>query len=723
MKRILFSIALLLVCLPAFAQQPPPSTYDPQIVSFRGVPSGPCQIYQLGFNELTATYYACQISNHTWTVIGSGGSLSFGSVTSGTNALAAMVVGSGASLGHTGNGTIDATSVTDCTSTVRGGVPTPPNDPLQALLGNCTWGSPPAPALPALYVSDNCGVLTNCVAIQNDFQVAYLCTWANGSAVITCPSGTFVSGDAGKLAFSTNFQGAYTGMTSIYQCGSAGTTTIMTFTDSAHVTLSANCTGTNSSSANNYPFFWGHSDNTAMGTASTTLGSQCGTLVLPGLNAQHTGPSFIGISSAKFITLATNCNAPLAIESLRTGIAVEGQGENVSHILMLPGFDATTCTGGYGQACFGIPLNNSIPGGTGGILFSSWTLTGGGVSNPTGTWTNKKLVEIGSNSVLRDFYCTGFGGNASPLIGLNIPVFGSPVALYNVQMDACGYNTLSNGGSFTSISAGSYFGDSKGAIICNAGGVIQSTGNIYAVNDGASSDSCPSTAMAYQGCAVRITSGTFISVDDIYNAYVPSDHLETICQDGGDVQIDHGDLNLAVGANNNSTTIYLHGGTFHLRNTNATNNQTGAAGLSVLQDGGKFFDEGGNTFASGGSAIYSLTGGNWFGSLSVTGTALATGNIALTSGWDTSTKSLIAGDSRLGTFKVTAAGTPGAGPVITVTFPVRFAQAPICTITQTAGTFGTLTNPAIVITATTATVTWAGTPVAAQTYTFALNCQ
>jgi hypothetical protein len=104
------------------------------------------------------------------------------------------------------------------------------------------------------------------------------------------------------------------------------------------------------------------------------------------------------------------------------------------------------------------------------------------------------------------------------------------------------------------------------------------------------------------------------------------------------------------------------------------------------------------------------------------GVAQTGANIALTSGWSTSTVGTVSGFSQFERWIVTVAGTPAASPVITVTFPTAFPTAPICQYEQEGGTFGVVTNPAITSTTTTATITFSGTPVAAQTYTMSLIC-
>jgi hypothetical protein len=145
--------------------------------------------------------------------------------------------------------------------------------------------------------------------------------------------------------------------------------------------------------------------------------------------------------------------------------------------------------------------------------------------------------------------------------------------------------------------------------------------------------------------------------------------------------------------------------------------------LLVTSATDKFFDDGGNTFVQG-TLANSIAAGTLFGSLSATGNALVIGNVVLTSGWGTSTVTSASGDSHRMRFTITVAGTPAAGPVVTVTFPTAypFIAPASCGIQQVGGTF-TLTNPAVGIpTTTTVAITFTGTPVAAQVYTYDLSC-
>lgn len=164
----------------------------------------------------------------------------------------------------------------------------------------------------------------------------------------------------------------------------------------------------------------------------------------------------------------------------------------------------------------------------------------------------------------------------------------------------------------------------------------------------------------------------------------------------------------------------------------STGSETHAKGITFVAAGtgkpiglsgtARFFDECDNSASGGAANIFPA--GSVYGSCSIAGTALVAGNVALTSGWGTSTVTSASGNSQRGQFTIAATGTPGANPVVTVTFPNPFFAAPSCTIVQIGGTFGVLTNAAVGIpTRTTVAVTFAGTAVAAQTYTLVLDCR
>src|SRR5438132_805742 len=79
-------------------------------ITASGAPTGACSYIFQYIDSATGNQYNCKAG--AWNQIGAGGgSTAFSAITSATNTSAAMVVGSGASLGTSGTGTITATNV------------------------------------------------------------------------------------------------------------------------------------------------------------------------------------------------------------------------------------------------------------------------------------------------------------------------------------------------------------------------------------------------------------------------------------------------------------------------------------------------------------------------------------------------------------------------------------------------------------------------------------
>jgi hypothetical protein len=164
------------------------------------------------------------------------------------------------------------------------------------------------------------------------------------------------------------------------------------------------------------------------------------------------------------------------------------------------------------------------------------------------------------------------------------------------------------------------------------------------------------------------------------------------------------------------STVYIQDSILYARSTN-----------SIFNNAGKIVDGGGNTISADSNGALYAGAGVLMGSASITGTLQTTGNWGLTSGWGTSSVgTMVAGsDSHTQQATITAAGAPGAGPVLTITFPTAFFVAPRCSIMQVGGNFVAteLTTPAIATTATTVAATFVGTPVAGHTYVLNVSCQ
>ena len=148
---------------------------------------------------------------------------------------------------------------------------------------------------------------------------------------------------------------------------------------------------------------------------------------------------------------------------------------------------------------------------------------------------------------------------------------------------------------------------------------------------------------------------------------------------------------------------------------------SGTSAVCVTNNG-SYFDLGGNslTLASGATSYSGSSG--MFGSASVTGTTQTAANVTLTSGWSTSTVDTPSGNSQREQFTISVAGTPSAGPSLTVNFPTSFLVAPICTAQDIGGTNPSLSESMGTVLAGSAIIDFTGTPTAGDTITTVLTC-
>jgi len=390
--------------------------------------------------------------------------------------------------------------------------------------------------------------------------------------------------------------------------------------------------------------------------------------------------------------------APIFVSSFPCGNAIQIEG-NGSMLLVLPGFDATAVPGSVGMF-FGIP--GAAPQNA---YFRNFSVSGLGVYTVTGAASkialyvtyaalveNVGFYQWGTNTAgMLSVYCGTSAdsmGNLHNVITYNGPPMDIGPACYGDHL-------------FHLTRFGVQIGPSGSA------DVYTNDSQFYAYSSGTFA------AAAVSG------SGNWISTAD---SFFGNSGMNGITYNGGNptVSIYLNQDNVAAGGTGlipNST-----GAVFHLHQTRVSGTTNSLGGASA---GSKIFDDCGNTMGAN---------GNWantalFNSCSVTGTALVAGNVGLTSGWSTSTVTAVGAgsDSHKGTFTITAAGTPGLNPTITLTFPAAFWVAPTyCTLQQVGGTLGVLTvplNAAGTPTATSDLFTLSGTPVATQTYTFSYGCQ
>lgn len=70
MKKLIILIVCLASVISAHGQTSPPSTYNPQLITYQGIPFGVCSVYQIAENVTNGNYYTCNISTHLWQSVG-----------------------------------------------------------------------------------------------------------------------------------------------------------------------------------------------------------------------------------------------------------------------------------------------------------------------------------------------------------------------------------------------------------------------------------------------------------------------------------------------------------------------------------------------------------------------------------------------------------------------------------------------------------------------------
>lgn len=562
------------------------------------------------------------------------------------------------------------------------------------------------------YLSTNCGTQTNCFPVNANTQFVYDAAITSGQSVVTTGGSdpVFAAGDVGKSCGFTNLPiGAYTGQISSNSILASTTCTISTFTNTHSVTISTTANSTCSSSTACF-FVWGSDDTADMAAAWTA--TNCGTLMLP-----------VG---GMWTTTGQFNSSPACTAYSNTGPSVHGQGNVNSKIFIAPNFNYATCTGNAG-ACFGGVGSTNVTQGD----FSYFQIHGLGISTPgTGANTKVGFVLSGQNSYQVDVVAwgtaqgtcttgaaygdcfTGFASNGIGTITYTLDIDGAGAR-------GCGINATQN------FMYGGFCGDNKTqAIAITGSNAFESFGSSFGPNN-----------PGVTGCVAVIESsgGVWKSNADWigYGAFATlSNNNTAMCSYGGS---DFRPVNSYVGGGSGPTGLFGYAcqaanGTVEAVNTNFIGSGTGGGDSLYLGfTSCKFADNGGNTFVQG---INNAGPGVIFGSPSITGVAAAAANITASTGWGTSGAagngiSAVSGATAAIKFTVTAAGTPTANPTITETFATPFLQAPICTLLQVGGT-GALPTSIVYGTPTTTSsgaFTWTGTPVAASTYTFILQCQ
>jgi hypothetical protein len=381
--------------------------------------------------------------------------------------------------------------------------------------------------------------------------------------------------------------------------------------------------------------------------------------------------------------------------STSVGITVSGQTRWGSVLVITPDMTWTDCTGWTSNVCFFA---------VDGITVTHFSISGMGYGN-TGLSSNVTIFGLGSDDFALNFGVSHIGGNDSKVTGLgygdSLNVGGYCIDCFIVAAGSKGLSVIGNG---TANFSESFVADSSTyQVYLNSGSSLRSQHSAF-VNTASTGGST-----VYNG------GGTWYSNMDKATSPVnvttyASNNLSAIAyMKGATIQ--------SIYNSNTVAAINIASGKLYLSGSNVSSQY--GRGLSI--SGGTFYD-GCDNVITGVTPLY-FTSGTAYGDCSITGTTQTSTNVALTSGWGTgAVVSAVSGATVNEAFTIMPAGTPGASPVVTVTFPTSFLTAPVCTITQTGGTFGTLTNPTFSNSATSTAITFSGTPSTSQTYTFLLTC-
>lgn len=552
----------------------------------------------------------------------------------------------------------------------------------------------------AIYATDY-GVLADTQYVSD-----LVCT--ENSATVTSASANFSSADIGKIVFATNATTDVSAATSIVVVPQG---TILAVVNAHTITVSVAA----SASASIGFLIWGSDDTVALEEAWTAASNAGLTLQLPAGAMLTQKGQFNTYPTATF-------GAPNQLLFIRRGFSVRGVSYNSTILIPTPNFDPTTANGpnGTGNAAF-----LSAPN----MVCSDFQINGFGQSAIGSGFSGKYGVQMygeitGANFTMANMSLQGWGANTSGFIGLRI---GDPVGVLSggtaqfVNVESFGYigcyvdpgndsGLVFSAGFITFLSV--WVNVCGGNALVINSGVVQSVNGLYGwvFNNNGNSNVVVQNGAALLSCQDLLMYHSSASASQLLvtGSGSQANLLGTIifgdASASGVIIAESGKVTFQ------GTTVQAHGG--------IPNNAI------ILESGGVGVDAGGN-------AITGITneGGTWIGDLSVTGTPAAATNITPSSAWGTTGAagngvSAVSGNTKLIQFTITAAGTPGASPTVTITFPsnpTNFLATPICSLRQVGGTNFTDVANAQVTTGpslTAVTFTLSGTPVASHTYTF-----
>lgn len=286
-------------------------------------------------------------------------------------------------------------------------------------------------------LSPNCpaGNTGYCFQTSANTQINQSCSWSNASTTITCPANTFTAADAGKTAWGFQTTNPFLSQPA---GGSITAThvTISTFTDNAHVVISATPANT---CASNCSFIWGTPDDAAAVLVDAAMASAqtipfCPRIMLAAANYMFTTPHFTAQPAACAPTPPLAQGGSLANLFYSAGFELEGRGADATILWIPPDFpESGSCTNSAGSSssnnCFVIPLEGR---------WSGLQITcGSGGCNNAGNASGTALIGMDVGSI--DYVtCTGWGdlgSGGANRVGLQI---GHWAQGQQVNLSACG---------------------------------------------------------------------------------------------------------------------------------------------------------------------------------------------------------------------------------------------------------------------------------------------
>lgn len=483
--------------------------------------------------------------------------------------------------------------------------------------------------------------------------------------------------------------------------------TIVSITDAHHAVVSLAATGTctgNISTGHSCQLVWApHDDTVALQNwfhdiLNTNGMSGCGTGILPAGNI---------FFSAPIVDTTSRCGVQVGVEANSTGngFTIKGQGQGQTVLVPSPALDASTAVpaGQGSRILFGSAYAQAVN-------FSDFKIYGAGndvILNGNG----KCILSLGWNSSLENVIITEWGMmdtqtnialcSSAALGGSNF------ISNYTNNNGGARCMTMAQQTVGTAIQCLTFYG----AAAFNGGDVYTSnsyfgggSGSSMFLSSGASWNSTNDLIQAYnQGwCA-----------DVVGVLHMTNDH----CFDGGSGGVGGG--------------LWLDGGTAYV--TNTVLEARGSSPVITANGSGpsKYFDGCGNSFGTniyggGGSTAVNPTNISFFGSCSVTGSPLVTGNLVLSANFGTGrATSAWQGATSPVSFTITnGSAAVGASPTVVYTFPVAYYTTPLwCNATQVGGTNAVGTFASSALSATGVTFTFSLTPTVNDTEFVQVKCE